>query len=122
MGNRFIGDLEHGFVIVLLMGLVTFVDIRRERAIARTGLEGYGTLMANSLNEVLANDLYFSRIDALEDIAEVLVSQPQISEVKIFRPDGRLLVEEPRDENRSEYVTGYLSNEIALEAVRNGEE
>ena len=110
------------FVIVLLMGLVTFIDIKRERSIARDGLERYGVLMANSLNEVLANDLYFSQIDALEDIAEVLVSQPQIAQVKIFRPDGRLLVEEPRAENRSGYVTGQLSNVAALDAVRNGKQ
>ena len=110
------------FVIVLLMGLVTFIDIRRERTIAREGLERYGVLMANSLDEVLANDLYFPQIDALEDIAEVLVSQPQIAQVKIFRPDGRLLVEEPRAENRSGYVTGQLSNIAALDAVRNGKQ
>jgi hypothetical protein len=42
------------FVIVFLMGLVTVVDIRRERTLARAGLETYGTLMASSLNEILA--------------------------------------------------------------------
>ena len=110
------------FVIVLLMGLVTFIDIRRERTIAREGLERYGVLMANSLDEVLANDLYFPQIDALKDIAEVLVSQPQIAQVKIFRPDGRLLVEEPQAWNRSGYVTGQLSNVAALDAVRNGKQ
>ena len=110
------------FIIVLLMGLVTFVDIKRERTIARNGLERYGILMANSLDEVLANDLYFSQIDSLQDIAEVLVSQPQIAEVKIFRPDGRLLIEEPRLRDRSAYATGYLSNPTALGAVQSGSE
>ena len=87
-------------VIVLLMGLVTFADIRRERAISRDGLQQRGLLLASGLNDVLANYLYFSQIDALRDIAEVVTSQPDITYVEISTPEGRLLVAGRREDDQ----------------------
>ena len=108
-------------VIVLLMGLVTYMDIRRERAVFREGMEQRGVLLASSLNDILANHLYFSAADQLRDIAKVVTSQPEIAYVRIFRPDGSLLVSAPRDEGQSGYATGYVDEEFRPVIIQDGQ-
>ena len=83
-------------VIALLITTLTVLDIRRERAIFNSELEERGLLMAETLNDVLADPVYFSDIDGVRDIVEVVRGQPDIAYVRIFRPDGRLLVDGPR--------------------------
>ena len=108
-------------VIVLLMGLVTYMDIRRERAVYREGLEQRGVLLASSLNDILANHMYFAQADELRDIAKVVTSQPEIAYFRIFRPDGTLLVSEPRVDGQSEYPTGYVDDESRLVIIQEGQ-
>ena len=80
-------------VIALVTALTTALDIRRERAIFRDQLEQQGLLLASTLNDVLADPLYFSDLDELHDIARVVNSQAGVSYVYVFRPDGTLLVD-----------------------------
>ena len=101
-------------VIVLLMGLVTILDIRRERALFRGELQQTGLLLGSGLNEVLANYIYFADIDALNDIAQVVGSHPDITYIRIFRPDGRLLVEEGKEDDEVHYPSGTVDDEFGL--------
>lgn len=84
-------------IVALLMITTTVLDIRRARSIFREELESRGLLLANTLNDVLANPLFFRDIDELHDVADVVKSQPDIRYVRILAPDGRLLVDTDQD-------------------------
>ena len=71
-------------VIILLMVTTTALDIRRARAIFRGELEQRGLLLAGTLNEILADPLYFADVAQLQDIAQVVASQPDIAYVGVF--------------------------------------
>ena len=95
-------------VIAVLMLTTTLLDIRHQRAIFRDELEQRGLLMANTLNEVLADPLYFTDIDDLNDIARVVKSGPDIKYVQVFSSDGRLLV----DTGQGSYPVGTVADEL----------
>ena len=97
-----------------MVALITWLDIRRERAIFRAEVTNRGTFLAGSLNDVLANYIYFSQIDALRDIAEVVKSHPDVSYVQIFMPDGRPLVGTQRDE----YPVGFTDHEFTSRVIQ----
>ena len=79
-------------VIVLLISTMTLLDIRRERAIFRDSVEKRGILLANGLNDVLFNYLYYSDVDAVRRTAGLLTRRPDIKYVRVFRSDGSLLL------------------------------
>ena len=101
-------------VIVLLMAITTALDIQRERSIFRGEMEERGLLLASTLNDILADPLYFQDIDDLDDVGEVLRSQPDVTYVRVFLPDGRLLV----GDWGHDYPTGFIPDEFGLSAVR----
>ena len=105
-------------VIALLITTLTVLDIRRERAIFNSELEERGLLMAETLNDVLADPVYFSDIDGVRDIVEVVRGQPDIAYVRIFRPDGRLLVDGPRLDDQADYPVGFVTDGFGLSAAQ----
>ena len=105
-------------VIALLITTLTVLDIRRERAIFNSELEERGLLMAETLNDVLADPVYFSDIDGVRDIVEVVWGQPDIAYVRIFRPDGRLLVDGPRLDDQADYPVGFVTDGVGLSAAQ----
>ena len=79
-------------VITLLMALVIFMDIRRERSVFRDTFEQKGRLLAVGMHDILGNYLYFSDIDALGDVSErVIESQSEVTHFQIFDIDGKRL-------------------------------
>ena len=101
-------------VIALLMVITTVLDIRRERTIFREGLQQRALLLAETLNEVLADSLYFTYVEELEDLAELIKGQPDILYIQIFTPDGRLLV----DTEQGNYPVGMVRDGLRLRALQ----
>ena len=66
---------------------------------------------------VLADSIYFSDVDQLRDIGEVVRSQPDISSLRVFTPDGRVLVSETRADDQSDYPAGFVPDPFALSAI-----
>ena len=104
-------------VITLFVTLTTVLDVRKERGIFHAELEQRGLLLAETLNEVLADPLYFTDIDELRDLAEVARSHPDITSVRVFRPDGRLLVSNTREDDQSDYPTGFADDQFGLDTL-----
>lgn len=105
-------------VIVLLMGLVTFLDVRRERSIFRQELERRGMMLATTLSQTLADPLYYLDVDKVADITRVADSGlADVEYVQVFRPDGRLLTD-----TRPPYgPEGNLGGEFAQRVLRTHE-
>ena len=100
----------------LLIALITALDIRRERNIFYADLEKRGTQLTETLHDVLADRLYFSDVDALRDVTQYLGQQLDITYIKIFDSQGRVLAaSEERD-----YPTGITGDELVLNALRGG--
>ena len=102
-------------VIALLMASTTILDIRRTRAIFREGLEQRAHLLAETLNDVLADPLYFAEVDDLGDIAKVISSEPEVKFVRVFGADGRLLVD---TEQQGRYPIAPVDATFPLTAIR----
>ncbi len=83
-------------MVVLVVGVLisasTVATIQDHRAVAIEALEQQGVFLAETFGEVMADKLYFADVDAIDDMASVAVSHPEITSVSVFRPDGRLLV------------------------------
>lgn len=105
-------------VIVLLMSLVTFLDVRRERSIFRQELERRGTMLATTLSQTLADPLYYLDVDKVADITRVAdAGLTDVEYVQVFRPDGRLLTD-----TRPPYgPEGFLGGEFARRVLRTHE-
>lgn len=78
-------------IIVLLVALITFLDVRREGRISREGLEKQALLLGDHLNDMLGTTLYSSDVAAMRNIAEQVTDQPEIDFMRIIAPGGRLL-------------------------------
>ena len=116
-----IASILTGCVVVsvaVLMTTTTLLDIRRERAFSLAQLEERGVLSARTLNDVLADPLYFRDLDELGDIASVVSRQQDIEYVQVFDPGGRLLIDTGQE---GRYAVGVMANESALVAVNRGE-
>lgn len=79
-------------VIVLLMAVTTFVDVRRQERTEREDLQQRAQLLANSLNTILANPIRNGDLAGVGEIAKAIWAQPDVSFVKVFDGQGSLLV------------------------------
>ena len=101
-----------------LMSATTFIDVRSARSLFRKELEQQGVLLANTLNEVLADPLYFfTDIDEVEHLADIVGSRPDIAYVSVFTPEGRFLV----DSRQGSYPVGRVSSELGMRAIQERE-
>ena len=109
--------LTMAVVIGSLMVTTTVLDIRRARSIFHGKLEQQGLLMANTLADVLFDPLYFPDIEELQGITSVVKGQPDVSYVRVFGRDGRVLAD---TEVEGLYGGGRFIDEFGLEALRSG--
>ncbi len=100
-------------LVASLMAVTTMLDIRRVHSFSKDQLEERGFLLANALNDVLADALYFLDIDKLNDLAELIRGQPDVVDVQVFEPSGDLIV----DPSVHYYAVGKVRHEFALESV-----
>ena len=105
-------------LVSALITTLTYSDIRRERSIPHDRFKERAHLLAGGLNDVLANHIYLADVDALRDISEVFLSQPDITYVDVFTPDGRFLVRGSRSDDQSGYATGFVEGEFGLNVAR----
>ena len=103
-------------MIGLLMSATTVLDIRRTRSVLQEELEQQGLEMVETHNDMLANLLYFSDVDKLREVTEVVESQPNVLYVQVFERDGRLLV----DTRQGPYAQGSVEDDVDLRAVHAG--
>ena len=103
-------------VIAALMATATIMDIRHTRSMVWRDLEQHGHLLSDTLNDVLGDALYFTDIDRLKDLTDLLVSDPQLLRVQIYDRQGRILVDTVHL-GQDQYPTGAISDEIALSAM-----
>ncbi len=108
-------------IITLVMALTTVLDIRRQRAIFQDELEQRGLLMSNTLTNIMADALYYSDVDKLRDLAEVVRSLENVTHVTVFGADGRLLAVRSRVDDQEDYPIGFVNDEFFLNAVRTGQ-
>ena len=102
-----------GATIALLIAAITWLDINRERAFTHDQFEQRGLLLVSTLADVMADPLYFSDVDSLRDIARSVGGQPDLVYVRVFKPDGRLLV----NEESSEYPAESKAEGIPADAM-----
>ena len=81
-------------VIVAVMAITTSLDIRRESGIYRQELQDRGLLLATALNNTLAAPLSFPNAAVGQEIAKTVEMSPaEITDLRLYRPDGRLFTE-----------------------------
>ena len=105
-------------VIGLLMTTTTGLDIRRQRAIFREELRQEALLLAGTLNYVFANPRYFADVDEVQNIARLVLSQRDIRYMKVFLPDGRILMDSRQAGN---YPSGTLTEGLGTKAIERQE-
>ena len=94
MSMSWVLTLSMVLVVVLVMLLVTLVDIRRERSFTRDALAQEGATLAQTLDDVLGDPVYFSDVDRIGDITSAITEGSiDLVQVQVFRLDGSLLVD-----------------------------
>ncbi len=88
--------LSIGVVIAVLVSLMTVLDIRRLRADFADDLKERGLLIAHALNRSLIEDLYVGNEPEVKDAAGLAAGQPEVTYVRILRPDGTVIVDTDR--------------------------
>ena len=94
MGHRWptalILTMGMGVVILTVITVDAVLDIRQHRNFSRQDLEARGLLLADTLNDTLADPLYFLDVSKVEGITgAVAISQDSLAYVMVFRSDGR---------------------------------
>ncbi|PKB63229.1 MAG: hypothetical protein BZY67_01125 [SAR202 cluster bacterium Io17-Chloro-G1] len=81
-------------VVALVILVVTLVDIRRERSLAKDGLAQQGAVLAFTLDEILADAINFSDLDRIDDIVTAIADgRDDLNHIRVYRPDGSLLAD-----------------------------
>ncbi len=100
-------------IILLAITVITMLDVSRQRTIFEQQLEEKGLALSRTLNDVLANPLYFRDMQGLRHLADVAKAQPEIESLTIFAPDGRVLIG-PGDEK---YPVGSVPDDVVERVV-----
>ena len=74
--------------------------------------------MVSTINDVLADPIYFTDMDGLVDIANLVNVQPDLLYVQVYSPDGRLLVDAGQ---QGRNAVGVVDNEFGLRAIQDRE-
>ena len=106
-------------VAILMLFTIAFLttrDIVRQRQMFREELRGKGELLAHTLNDTLANALYFDDIQRLRLLTDVLKANPDVRDLAVFDPGGRILV----GPGTGKYPTGEIDGPTLALALRGG--
>ena len=92
-------------IFVVVIAVISLLDVRRERAISRYNFEEKGLVLADGLDDMIAN---FADVHALDVIAaKVVKSDPHIADFHIFSPDGRRLAGAQKREYPASVADGF---------------
>ena len=104
-------------LIAVLMAMITMLDIRRERLSFYDSVEKRGEFLGNGLTNVFADHLHHARINELEIVADrVIASLPDIISIRIFRTDGRVIVDRQGQGDESSYIVGSARGPVISES------
>ena len=101
-------------VILAVITVAAVLEVRHERNFFRQELETRGRLLADTLNDTLADPLYFLDVREVEEITGALeMSQDTLPYIQVFRPDGSLLTETSAQEDaRGSLAPGFVRTVI----------
>ncbi|MDE0823692.1 MAG: hypothetical protein OSB07_06960 [Dehalococcoidia bacterium] len=108
-------------VITVLIALLTYSDIRREQSLSRQGVEDRARFLAEGLNDIIVNYIYFTDIDSLRKLTAVIQSEPDISYVHVATSEGRYLVRGRELDGQTRYPTALVDDEFVLSVARSGQ-
>ncbi|MFQ6027656.1 MAG: HAMP domain-containing protein [Dehalococcoidia bacterium] len=100
-------------VIVGFVSVITLLDILRIQRIFWDELEVRGLLLAEGASDLLADPLYFTNIEEIDKVAAIVDRQSDISFVRVFNPEGRLIT----DTDSTKYPDQSSPNEFARQAM-----
>ena len=100
-------------LLTLLMAIDGWLDVRREQTLFWDELSQRSFLLADALEDVLADPLYKGDIAAADDITKLIARNSDIGYIQVFGIGGRLLA----DTRVSDYPTGRKSDDYILRAV-----
>jgi PAS domain S-box-containing protein len=104
-------------LFAMLMAMITMLDIRRERLSFYDSVEKRGEFLGNGLTNVFADYLHDARINELEAITDrVIASLPDINAIRIFRTDGRVIVDRHGQGMGSSYIVGSARGPVISES------
>lgn len=103
-------------IILFTIALLTGLDAHRQRVYFHRQIEEKGVLLARTLNDVLGNALYFDDVERLRHLVEAARANPEIRYLKVFAPDGRILV----DPTGLKYPVGSVEPEVLQLAASSG--
>ena len=101
---------------LLTVGILTVRDIERQRQMFREELQNKGELLTRTLNDILANALYFDDIEKLRLLTDVLKANPDVRDLAVFDANGRILVGPGTDK----FPTGVIDEQTLALAMRGG--
>jgi signal transduction histidine kinase len=101
---------------LVTISYLTARDVARQRQMFREELQDKGELLARTLNDMLANALYFDDIERLRLLTDVLKANPDVRDLVVFDADGRILVGPGTDK----YPTGVIDEGTRALAMRGG--
>ena len=99
--------------ITLLMAITTVLEIRRQREFTIGKLEERGLELSETVADIVSDAIYYADVDAIDDIADIIIVDAEVSYVRVFRSDGSFLV----DTSQGDYPTGQIDIGIRLKAV-----
>ena len=99
--------------ITLLMAITTVLEIRRQREFTIEKLEERGLELSETVADIMSDAIYYADVDALDDVADVIKADAEVSYIRVFRSDGSFLV----DTNQGDYATGQIDDRMRREAI-----
>jgi diguanylate cyclase (GGDEF)-like protein len=103
-------------LVVFSISLLTAIEAWREQARYRQELEERGLLLADVLEQVLAEALYFNDVERARQLAEVVEAMPEVDHYQVFNRQGRILV----DSRAAKYSSGAIDPELLNTIVAAG--
>lgn len=100
------------FTVVVL----TARDIARQRQTYHEDLRAKADLLTETLNDILANALYFDDVERLRRLTDVLKANPDVRDLAVFDAHGRILVGPGTDK----FPAGTIDHETLALALEGG--
>lgn len=85
--------LTFTLLIVVAIGNVTFLSMRREQQAFHTELEQQAQLLLDALAGTIVNPLYQLDVNTLQDTVEGLVSSRVLGSGRVYNPEGRIIAD-----------------------------
>lgn len=100
------------FLVMLAVLTIAVFNMRQERADFKQELEDQAVLMLDTLPLTMRDSLYNLELDELEDVARVVIRNPQITLFIVYDQRGAVLVDASQAELKFDQTVDPLGEEI----------